>query len=79
MLLEEMRERERQGYMEGEGERGRQASRRQRSHLSHPIYLIQRLLKTAALFFFEKDVAQNKTNRTRIREKRWRERERGRM
>lgn len=51
--------------MEGERERGRQASRRQRSHLSHPIYLIQRLLKTAALFFFRKRrcAKQNQQNK----------------
>lgn len=46
-----------------ERERGRQASWRQRSHLSHPIYLIQRLLKTAALFLSRKmSRKQNKQN-----------------
>lgn len=68
MLLEEMRQRERvDREIRGERERGRQASWRQQSHLSHPIYLIQCLLKTAALFLFEKDVAQTKQTGARIR------------
>lgn len=63
MLLEEMREWvdwEVHGDRGRGRERGRQASWRQRSHLSHPIYLIQRLLKNSHTLSFEKDVAQTK-------------------